>query len=668
MDGNMKKLFIVSILILLFLTTTTVASAQFLPTQLTDNTYNDYSPQINDSGQVAWMGNNGSSMEIFYYNGSTVTQLSDNSYYEIDPKINVSGHVVWRGQGGTDGGTDYEIFYYDGSTVTQLTSNSYQEYAPQINDSGHVVWQGSGMGSATEFDIFYYDGSTVTQLSDNPYFEYDPQINDSGHVVWHGQGGSDGGSDYEIFYYNGSTVTQLTNNSTGDIYPQINDSGHVVWMGQGGSDGGSDYEIFYYNGSTVTQLNENSGLGEEPKINSSGHVVWDGPYSNGKTFYYDGSIVTQLTNSGKDPQINDIGHVVWSGSDGSDLEIFLLELSFGDSDNDTILDFHDNCPDHCNVQQLDADNDAIGDVCDSTPDCGGCGQPICEQTCIAVDTDVDGFVDFADNCPDLPNPDQADVDSNGIGNVCDGNTIYGYVSGDFQKGTKVRLYRSSCGNNILVHTAITNSEGYYIFGGLENGDYSIVPGKYDYNLFNPELVSIEIPQAVVQSYDFTETSIPCDTVERFLDNSDGTVTDECTGLIWLKVASCYGSLPWEVAVTFAAGLNSGECGLSDGSIEGDWRLSNIEELIDIGGGDKDNLGDIENSDFFTDHFIINNWTKPGAPFINVQNAYHPLNDISYYHYEMGWYRLGLSVSDSHNHFHADYFPPAAWAWPVRSAD
>lgn len=65
---------------------------------------------------------------------------------------------------------------------------------------------------------------------------------------------------------------------------------------------------------------------------------------------------------------------------------------------------------------------------------------------------------------------------------------------------------------------------------------------------------------------------------RFTDNLDGTVTDNLTGLIWLKNANCSGKQTWANALVSANTLNSGECGLSDGSAEGDWRLPNVQEL------------------------------------------------------------------------------------------
>lgn len=65
---------------------------------------------------------------------------------------------------------------------------------------------------------------------------------------------------------------------------------------------------------------------------------------------------------------------------------------------------------------------------------------------------------------------------------------------------------------------------------------------------------------------------------RFTDNGDGTVTDNMTGLIWLKNANCFGQETWADALTDCNDLASGTCGLTDGSVAGEWRLPNIREL------------------------------------------------------------------------------------------
>ena len=68
---------------------------------------------------------------------------------------------------------------------------------------------------------------------------------------------------------------------------------------------------------------------------------------------------------------------------------------------------------------------------------------------------------------------------------------------------------------------------------------------------------------------------------RFTNNSNGTVTDNLTGLVWLQHADCGGAKLWTAALAWAAALASGSCGLSDGSAAGRWRLPTIKELSSL---------------------------------------------------------------------------------------
>jgi len=74
---------------------------------------------------------------------------------------------------------------------------------------------------------------------------------------------------------------------------------------------------------------------------------------------------------------------------------------------------------------------------------------------------------------------------------------------------------------------------------------------------------------------------PCfNGTQRFVNCSNGTVTDTKTGLIWLRDLACFGSLQDTFVVSNASAgdlLASGLCGLTDGSHPGDWRLSTLEE-------------------------------------------------------------------------------------------
>lgn len=69
----------------------------------------------------------------------------------------------------------------------------------------------------------------------------------------------------------------------------------------------------------------------------------------------------------------------------------------------------------------------------------------------------------------------------------------------------------------------------------------------------------------------------------YVDCGNGTVTDNRTGLIWLKRASClFDTSNWITAMGFAAGLsdhmpNPHDCRLSDNSSPGEWRLPSAAE-------------------------------------------------------------------------------------------
>ncbi len=245
---------------------------------ISDNTLNNYNPQISGDN-VVWQVYDGNDNEIYFYNGSETTRLTDNDYVDESPKIS-GDNVVWQ----VYDGIDYEIYSYNGSETTRLTDNDYWDYDPQISGN-NVVWAGH---DGYDYEIYSYNGSETTRLTDNDYWDYDPQISGN-NVVWQGYVGND----HEIYFYNGTNgiTTQLTDNDYSDESPRISGN-NVVWRGYDGY----DYEIYFYNG-TTTQLTDNDYWDESPQI-SGNNVVWMG-YDDHGDFTGDNDIYLYNISSGE---------------------------------------------------------------------------------------------------------------------------------------------------------------------------------------------------------------------------------------------------------------------------------------------------------------------------------------------------------------------------------
>jgi hypothetical protein len=127
------------------------------------------------------------------------------------------------------------------------------------------------------------------------------------------------------------------------------------------------------------------------------------------------------------------------------------------------------------------------------------------------------------------------------------------------------------------------------------------------------------------------------------ETCDGTVTDNLTGLIWLKNADCFGLRMWDNALSDSNGLSSGLCGLRDRSNAGDWRLPNYKELFSL----------IDPKNFAP--------TLPtGHPFGHVQASHYWSSTTGAGFSGYAWY---VNMGDGFVNFHLknnDYY-----VWPVR---
>ena len=106
---------------------------------------------------------------------------------------------------------------------------------------------------------------------------------------------------------------------------------------------------------------------------------------------------------------------------------------------------------------------------------------------------------------------------------------------------------------------------------------------------------------------------------RFTDNGNGTVTDNKTGLIWLKSPDCLGTMEWADAIDASNALAEGSCGLTDGSDPGDWRMPNRNEYFSL-------------LDFSQSYPAI----SPGYPFTELSNSWTSTTDHSIWTGDYAW--------------------------------
>ncbi len=152
-----------------------------------------------------------------------------------------------------------------------------------------------------------------------------------------------------------------------------------------------------------------------------------------------------------------------------------------DSDNDSIIDNLDNCPNTANTNQANFDGDTLGDVCDSDSDNDGVvngdqcqysplGSTVDPNTgcpVIILDADNDTILDSVDNCPITANANQANFDGDALGDACDSDSDNdGVVNGD-------QCQYSPLGSTVDQNTgcpAITAADGKVIIAEQTNGD------------------------------------------------------------------------------------------------------------------------------------------------------------------------------------------------------
>lgn len=258
-------------------------------TPISGSTYGSDQPRLNNQGQVAYRVYSDNEA-IYFYDGNASVPITSNPNGVCNPAINDNGQIAWYG--GTNDGSNIDVFFFDGSTIRQISNvaNLTQALKMQLSQDGWVIWEiGAGGGYVDHYALYLYKGgdpgvNTVQLASNINYLSPDPKFGGNGQVVWiERQAGS--GNDYLWQYLNGGTsqVSTIPCNSF-----DVNRKGQIAYS--------AGYTIYLYGNNTSTQISP-SGNYVAPIINNSGNIVYfsnNSVYNSQDTVYVYNRGITKL--------------------------------------------------------------------------------------------------------------------------------------------------------------------------------------------------------------------------------------------------------------------------------------------------------------------------------------------------------------------------------------
>ena len=185
--------------------------------------------------------------------------------------------------------------------------------------------------------------------------------------------------------------------------------------------------------------------------------------------------------------------------------------------------------------------------------------------------------DIMGAAPVLDNTDGATA-----ANVLSGKTFWGLTNGEWGPQT----------GSITTSGSVNGAEGRKTFN-IPDGYYSGETATCNDTQLTAEIIKENIDiLGITGSFTGGCTCLGTMNGTRWCDNGNGTVTDmlgydtygdQC--LVWLKDAGCIGEVNWlnaqsqvEVLKDGSTNFNGSDCGLSDHSQTGDWRLPTVWEL------------------------------------------------------------------------------------------
>jgi len=357
------------------------------------------------------------------FHGGVAITSDESGSYTWQQDLSAGHHVWFQPNPSTkfirddpSGGDCLSVGNWDPATKTcTLTQDVFETI--QVDGAGHTL-QGAGSGYGI---YFTYRMSVTVKDLEIRNFSHGVHLYQSDYITLEGITFREHyiGVYVYIDNYNQIVNNLFTDNRHGIYVDQWSThntiAGNTISNGSGG-DGNSAVAIYYSPGTTVTG-NTISNVTRGLRVSNSAQTkVYNNnfvdvpvlPYltSSAVTFSLAAPVGGNFWSNWTTPDLNGDGFVdsphVFPG--GVDNLPWATQSGWDgpppDSDDDGVVDDADNCPGASNPDQSDLDGDGLGDVCDA-------------------DLDGDGFENAVDNCPMVVNAEQSDLDSDGLGDACD---------------------------------------------------------------------------------------------------------------------------------------------------------------------------------------------------------------------------------------------------------
>jgi hypothetical protein len=307
-------------------------------------------PDINNRGEVIWSYSEPPSVsDIYLFSGGIIRKLTDETYYDAQPRINDLGDYAYLVAPDYFG--DVDVAWNIGGQLTIHDANNVPNAHPDISNSGGIVWEDRFTEDGSDERVFLFNSHIVQQITFNGLCNHSPRINSCGRIVIDASDVTQFGNPSTILMYEGGVLGALTDDQKLRSGPIINDHDQVVWH-ESDLNGLNDRIMLWDNGTATPFISQDGVVG--PSINNNGDITYDAwnvvlelfnlwlYRASDQSFFL---LPTMELSADGRVGMNDCGELAWRALtlDGSQTTLILLRriAPMGDFNHDCLIDAYD---------------------------------------------------------------------------------------------------------------------------------------------------------------------------------------------------------------------------------------------------------------------------------------------------------------------------------------